>query len=77
MRFPLVLDLAADGFPVAVTCRALGFTPQAFYKWQQNPVSQRDWADAHLIDAARDIHADDPALSVHRRRTGRPRHPRG
>ncbi|MFI9503373.1 IS3 family transposase [Nocardia sp. NPDC052566] len=62
MRFPLVLDLAADGFPVAVTCRVLGFTPQAFYKWQQNPVSQRDWDDAHLIDAERDIHDDDPAF---------------
>lgn len=62
MRFPLVLDLAADGFPVAVTCRVLGFTPQAFYKWRQNPVSQRGWDDAHLIEAARDIHDDDPAF---------------
>jgi hypothetical protein len=26
----------------------------------KNPVSQRDWDDAHLIDAAGDIHADDP-----------------
>ncbi len=62
MRFPLVLDLAADGFAVAVICRVLGFTPQAFYKWKKNPVSQRDWDDAHLIDAARDIHADDPTF---------------
>jgi hypothetical protein len=31
MRFPLVLDLAADGIPVTVTCRALGFSKQAFY----------------------------------------------
>jgi hypothetical protein len=29
MRFPLVLDLAADGIPVAVTCRALGFSKQS------------------------------------------------
>lgn len=62
MRFPLVLELAADGFAVAVICRVLGFTPQAFYKWKKMPVSQRDWDDAHLIDAARDIHADDPAF---------------
>ncbi len=40
----------------------LGFTKQAFYKWQANPVSQRDWDDAHLINAALDIHADDPAF---------------
>jgi putative transposase len=62
MRFPLVLDLAADGIPVAVTCRTLGFSKQAFYRWKANPVCQRDWDDAHLINAALDIHADDPAF---------------
>jgi putative transposase len=62
MRYPLVLDLAADGLPVAVTCRVLGFSKQAFYAWCQNPVSQRDWDDAHLINAATDIHRDDPAF---------------
>ena len=30
MMFPLVLDLAADRVPVAVTCRVLGFSKQAF-----------------------------------------------
>ena len=62
MMYPLVLDLAADGVPVTVTCRVLGFTTQVFYKWRKGPVSQRDWDDAHLINAARDIHADDPAF---------------
>jgi putative transposase len=42
MRYPLVRDLAAGGIPVAVTCRVLGFSRQAFYAWRQNPVSQRD-----------------------------------
>ncbi len=60
MMYPLVLDLAADSIPVAVTCRVLGFSKQAFYQWQANPVSQRDWDDAHLINAAIDIHHDDP-----------------
>jgi putative transposase len=63
MMFPLVLDLAADRdrpIPVAVTCRVLGFSKQAFYKWRTNPVTDRDWADAHLINAAIDIHHDDP-----------------
>jgi putative transposase len=60
MRFPLVLDLAADGIPVAVTCRVLGFSKQAFYQWKTAPVTDRDWADAHLINAAVDIHHDDP-----------------
>lgn len=52
----------ADGIPVAVTCPVLGFSRQAFYQWKANPVSNRDWADAHLINTALDIHADDPAF---------------
>jgi putative transposase len=62
MTYPLVLDLADDNIPVAVTCRVLGFTKQAFYKWRKTPVTHRDYDDAHLINAARDIHADDPAF---------------
>jgi len=31
-----------------------------YYTWAKNPVSQRNWDDAHLINAAFDIHADDP-----------------
>lgn len=58
--FPLVRDLAAAGVPVAVTCRVLGFTKQAFYKWAAAPISQRDWEQAHLLNAAIDVHADDP-----------------
>jgi transposase InsO family protein len=62
MIYPLVRELAAEHIPVAVTCRVLGFSTQAFYKWCANPVSQRDWDDAHLINAAYDIHHDDPAF---------------
>ena len=59
--YPLVLDLADDGsIPVTVTCRVLGFTTQGFYRWCANPVSSRDWDDAHLINAIIDIHTDDP-----------------
>jgi transposase InsO family protein len=62
MSYPLVEDLTADGIPVAVTCRVLGFSKQAFYAWRRRPVSSRDWNDAHLINAALDIHHDDPAF---------------
>jgi putative transposase len=62
MIYPLVRELAAEQIPVAVTCRVLGFSKQAYYKWLAHPVSQRDWDDAHLINAALDIHADDPAF---------------
>jgi putative transposase len=60
MTYPLVLDLADDGIPVTVTCRVLGFSTAGFYKWRANPISNRDWDDAHLINAIVDIHADDP-----------------
>jgi putative transposase len=62
MMYPLVRDLAVDGIPVAVTCRVLGFSKQAFYAWRSSPVSQRDLQDAYLINAALDIHADDPGF---------------
>jgi transposase InsO family protein len=60
MKFPLVRDLASEGIPIEVTCGVLGFSSQAYRKWRANPISDRDWSDAHLINAALDIHADDP-----------------
>jgi len=60
MTYPLVLDLAADGIPVTVTCRVLGFSKQAFYKWKANPVTKADLERAYLINAALDVHGDDP-----------------
>lgn len=62
MMFPLVRDLADDEIPVTVTCRVLGFSTQGFCTWKKSPVTQRDWDNAHLINAAYDIHADDPAF---------------
>lgn len=62
MMYPLVLELAVDGVPVTVTCRVLGFSKQAFYQWRANPISQRDWDDAHLTNAAWDAHHDDPTF---------------
>lgn len=66
MMFPLVRDLAATGapirVPVAVTCRVLGFSKQAYYQWVKHPVTDREWADAHLINATLDAHRDDPTF---------------
>ena len=45
-----------------MTCRVLGFSKQSFYKWKTDPVTDREWDDAHLINAALDIHHDDPAF---------------
>lgn len=69
MMHPLVLKMAVDGVPVTVTCRALGFSKQAFYQWKLNPVTQRDWDDAHLTNAAWDAHHDDPASATDSRKT--------
>ncbi|MFD2415405.1 hypothetical protein [Amycolatopsis pigmentata] len=41
-----------------MTCRVLGISRQANYQWCSAPVSQRDWDDAHLINAGLDIQAD-------------------
>jgi len=60
MTYPLVRELAAEGFPVRLTCGVLGFSTQAFYKWQRDPISDRDWDDAHLVNTIRDVHNDDP-----------------
>jgi transposase InsO family protein len=60
MKFPLVRDLAEAGFPVRLTCGVLGFSTQAFYKWQSQPCSDRDLDDAYLTNAIVDVHADDP-----------------
>ncbi len=60
MKFPLVRELAAEGFPVRLTCGVLGFGPQAFDRWQTQPVWRRDYDDAHLVNAIRDVHEDDP-----------------
>jgi putative transposase len=48
--------------PVAVACRVLKVSTQGYYKWLKNPVSGRDWDDAHAINVLHEIHADDPTL---------------
>ena len=60
MIYPLVQELAADGVDVSVTCGVLGFSTQAFYKWQAHPICDREWDDAHLTNEILDIHRDDP-----------------
>jgi len=40
----------------------LGFSKQGYYKWLANPLCDRDWEQAQLINAAFDVHADDPTF---------------
>jgi len=62
MTYPLVRDLAAEGFSVRLACGVLGFSTQAYYAWCKDPVPQRDLEDAYAINALIDAHADDPAF---------------
>ena len=62
MIYPLVRELAADGIPVAVTCRVLKIARQPFYRWMRRPVTSIEWTQAHLVNAIIDAHADDPEV---------------
>lgn len=54
--FPLVRELAAHGFPVAVTCRILGLSRSGFYDWSTRPPSTRAQADITLLATITQIH---------------------
>ena len=53
-------ELAADGIPVAVTCRVLNIARQPYYRWRARPVTAADLAQAYRADALFDAHRDDP-----------------
>jgi putative transposase len=60
MMYPLVRELAADGIPVAVTCRVLKIARQPYYRWLTSPVTKADLVAAYRADALFDAHRDDP-----------------
>ena len=64
MIYPLVREMAATGarvrVPVAVACRVLGFSEQAYYQWVKSPRSAREIEEEHLIGVLRELHEDDP-----------------
>ena len=62
MVFPLVTECARDAIAVTVSCRMLGFSRQAYYRWLADSACQRDWYHAHLTNRLVDAHADDPAF---------------
>src|SRR4051812_43032509 len=60
MMYPLVRELAADGVPVAVTCRVLGLARQPYYRWLASPVTDAELIQAYRANALFDAHRDDP-----------------
>jgi putative transposase len=53
-------ELAADGIPVAVTCRVLKLARQPYYRWRANPITDAELAGAYRANALFDAHHDDP-----------------
>ena len=60
MMYPLVRELAADGIPVAVTCRVLKIARQPYYRWLASPVTDAELTAAYRANALFDAHRDDP-----------------
>jgi putative transposase len=54
----LVQELAAGGFPVAVTCRVLKVAPSTYYEAISRPLSARAVEDVQLTDLIVEVHAD-------------------
>ncbi len=53
-------ELAADGIPVAVTCRVLQLARQPYYRWLAVPVTAAELVEAYRANALCDAHRDDP-----------------
>ena len=53
-------ELAADGIPVAVTCRVLKLARQPYYRWRANPITDAEVVEAYRANALFDAHRDDP-----------------
>ncbi len=60
MMYPLVRELAADGIPVAVTCRVLKIARQPYYRWLRCPITDAELVAAYRANALFDAHRDDP-----------------
>ncbi len=53
-------ELAADGIPVAVTCRVLKLALQPYYRWRAAPITDAERTEAYRANALFDAHKDDP-----------------
>jgi len=55
-----VSELAADGIPVAVTCRVLKLARQPYYRWLATPITRAELERAYRANALFDAYRDDP-----------------
>ncbi|MFI7195772.1 MULTISPECIES: hypothetical protein [Nocardia] len=57
-------ELAAEGIPVAVTCRVLQLARQPYYRWLAEPVTASEIAEAYRANALFDAHYRRPRVRV-------------
>ncbi len=70
-------ELAAEGIPVAITCRVLKIARQRYYRWLDQPVTPAELEEAYRANALFDAHREDPEfgyryLAEEARDAGRP-----
>ncbi len=53
-------ELAAEGIPVALTCRVLKIARQVYHRWLTEPVSDAELEQAYRANALFDAHREDP-----------------
>lgn len=51
-------ELAADGVPVAVTCRVLKLSRQPYYRWLADPITPSEVVEAYRANALFDAHKE-------------------
>lgn len=57
MKFPVVQELAAEGFPVQLTRGVLSFSQRAFSQWRGEALSAHDHEDAHVAKVVHEFTA--------------------
>jgi putative transposase len=57
-RVPVVQEIAADGFDVAVTCRVLQVSRSGYYDWLNRRPSPRNVVDSQLTGTIARVHLD-------------------
>ncbi len=55
----LVRESACEEIPVTLSYRVLSFSSQGYYVWLADPVCDRDWSDAHVMNEIRSIRRRD------------------
>ncbi len=53
-------ELAADGFPVAVSLRVLKLSRQPYCRWRNQQVTRAELIEAYRANTLVDAHRDDP-----------------